>query len=591
MSKKSSPGAGPTRRPRRTGSRVDAAGVGLATRSVGSTRSARSTRFARPARPSSRPNSRSDSGVRKTTTRHVEPEIEPAIPTLRTRIRTYLPVALLPNGVAVAFLIALGIAGIMLVNAPMATLPAVVAQSWLALNAAPIIIQGYHFGIMPLLLTAIIVALVAHRVRRAVKDRVSIADLGVITMVVLVVPSLLTLIATTMLYDAAKVFPVTPPDIAMALGKTLLVHLIALVLGMGVRLWKALAKRLNIAESLVDQAVSSLWLVGYALLGAVLVGIGSLIVHAQLTGDIMNTYTTWGKVAVVAVSLGYLPNAAIATLAVTAGSEVAIGAGLISVFGVNLVPLPPLPMFAAVPLQADTMMALLLAVPVCATVLALMKRVPRLIDVPGLVVFVALDILVLTTLTYGELGIYGEVGPRILLTTGLMVCWVTVVGLIIAIVGNWVQRRLVAAAAAAEREAELFDEFSALAISESELEPQAAESAEPEAEEAHEEAESDGDVAADSDGEADADLEDTDSEDTTPKDAEPETTEGAEEVKPDGGALAASKDADEDSWPDGASTAVKDAAGPEISAETETDGKSDIDVAAAGEVEPGGKNH
>ena len=264
---------------------------------------------------------------------------------------------------------------------------------------------------------------------------------------------------------------------------------------------------------------------------------------------------------------------------------------MISVFGVNLVPLPPLPMFAAVPLQADTMMALLLAVPVCATVLALMKRVPRLIDVPGLVVFVALDILVLTTLTYGELGIYGEVGPRILLTTGLMACWVTVVGLIIAIVGNWVQRRLVAAAAAAEREAELFDEFSALAISESELEPQAAESAEPEAEEAHEEAESDGDVAADSDGEADAGLEDVDPEDTTPKDAEPETTEDAEEVKPDGGAVAASKGTDEDSWPDGASTAVKDAAGPEISAETETDGKSDIDVAAAGEVEPGGKNH
>ena len=518
--------------------------------------------------------------MRKTTTRHVEPEIEPAIPTLRTRIRTYLPVALLSNGVAVAFLIALGIAGIMLVNAPMATLPAVVAQSWLALNAAPIIIQGHHFGIMPLLLTAIIVALVAHRVRRAVKDRVSIADLGVITMVVLVVPSLLTLIATAMLYDAAKVFPVTPPDIAMALGKTLLVHLIALVLGMGVRLWKALAKRLNIAESLVDQAVSSLWLVGYALLGAVLVGIGSLIVHAQLTGDIMNTYTTWGKVAVVAVSLGYLPNAAIATLAVTAGSEVAIGAGLISVFGVNLVPLPPLPMFAAVPLQADSMMALLLAVPVCTTVLALMKRVPRLIDVPGLVVFVALDILVLTTLTYGELGIYGEVGPRILLTTGLMACWVTVVGLITAIVGNWVQRRLVAAAAAAEREAELFDEFSALAISESELEPQAAESAEPEAEEAHEEAESDGEADV---GLEDVDPKDTDSEDTTPEDAE--------EVKPDGGAVAASKGTDEDSWPDGASTAVKDAAGPEISAETETDGESDTDVAAAGEVEPGGKNH
>ena len=514
--------------------------------------------------------------MRKTTTRHVEPEIEPAIPTLRTRIRTYLPVALLPNGVAVAFLIALGIAGIMLVNASMA----MIAQSWLALNAAPIIIQGHHFGIMPLLLTAIIVALVAHRVRRAVKDRVSLADLGVITMVVLIVPSVLTLIAAAMLYDAAKVFPVTPPNIAMALGKTLLVHFIALVLGMGVRLWKALAKRMNIAESLVDQAVSSLWIVGYALVGAALVGVGSMIVHAQLTGDIMDTYTTWGKVAVVVVSLGYLPNAAIAALAVTAGSEVVIGAGLISVFGVNLVPLPPLPMFAAVPLQTDTMMALLLIVPVCATVLALMKRVPRLIDVPGLVVFVALDILILTTLTYGELGIYGEVGPRILLTTGLMACWVTVVGLITAIVGNWVQRRLVAAAAAAQREAELFDEFSALAISESELELQS-ESAEPETEEGHEDAEADDDAAADPDEESDADSED----------AESKTTEDAEEVKPDGGAVAASEDADEDSWPNESPTALKDAAGPEISAETVAAKDSDADVTVDGEVEPGDKNH
>jgi len=237
-------------------------------------------------------------------------------------------------------------------------------------------------------------------------------------------------------------------------------------------------------------------------------------------------------------------------------------------------------MFAAVPLQTDTMMALLLIVPVCATVLALMKRVPRLIDVPGLVVFVALDILILTTLTYGELGIYGEVGPRILLTTGLMACWVTVVGLITAIVGNWVQRRLVAAAAAAQREAELFDEFSALAISESELELQS-ESAEPETEEGHEDAEADDDAAADPDEESDADSED----------AESKTTEDAEEVKPDGGAVAASEDADEDSWPNESPTALKDAAGPEISAETVAAKDSDADVTVDGEVEPGDKNH
>ena len=44
-------------------------------------------------------------------------------------------------------------------------------------------------------------------------------------------------------------------------------------------------------------------------------------------------------------------------------------------------------------------------------------------------------------------------------------------------------------------------------------------------------------------------------------------------------------------WPDKAPTAVKDAAGPEISAETVTAKDSDADVTVDGEVEPGGKNH
>ncbi|MFC2285153.1 MAG: hypothetical protein ACFNLH_06530, partial [Corynebacterium matruchotii] len=62
----------------------------------------------------------------------------------------------------------------------LATIPAAFTPSLVAMKTATDIIQGHHFGIMPLLLTAIIVALVAPRVRRAVKDRVSIADLGVI---------------------------------------------------------------------------------------------------------------------------------------------------------------------------------------------------------------------------------------------------------------------------------------------------------------------------------------------------------------------------------------------------------------------------
>lgn len=416
MSKKSSPGAGPTRR---NSSRLDAQSMVSISRPGG--------------------------GLRRTGTRPIEPEIEPEDPTLRTRLRTYLPVALLPNGVIVALIIALSIITILVANVPMAALPTAIAQSWLSVNAAPIAIHNYHFGVMPLLLTMILIAAVAQRVHRAVKDRVSLADLSVIAAVVLGISTLLTLTALAMLWDASEVFQVAPPNVAVAVGKTLLVHLIALVLGMGVRLWKALAKRFNIAESLIDQAVSALWVLGYALLGAAVVLVASLIMHAGAVGQILQNYTGGGKAAVILVSIGYFPNAVISTLAVTSGSEVVIGYGLVSAFGVNGVPLPPVPLFAAFPAQVHTYMAALLVVPAFATVLALMKRVPRLVDLPGFVFFVALYSLMLTNLTQGDMGVYGFMGPRALLTAGFMAGWAFVVGLIIAIVGGQVQKRLAAA--------------------------------------------------------------------------------------------------------------------------------------------------
>lgn len=423
MSKKTSPQSRPSRRPRgRTSGPQPVRST--AGRSAGTQRTDRGRRAA-------------------ARTRKKDAKQQAPVPTtFGGRIRRYLPVVLIPNIVVVLGLVVLGLAGLMLSSTTLTALPATLAQSWLVLNLVPAVAGGVEIGVLPMLPALGLAALIARRVHGAVKDRVSIADLVVLAACTLLVPVILTLVASVMMWDAGRVFEVSPPPLGDAILRTLAVHLVGLVVGMGARLWRALLRHYGLPDWLVDAAGSAwrflVWLAGAALVVLVVL----LAFGWQRQVDLLSHFDGAGGVAaLVLISLLYLPNALVATSGVLMGSEFNLGEASVSLFSIHLVPLPTLPLMAVIPGTASEWAVVLLAIPaVIAAVLAYRARPSAPQAVAG-GLLAAVVMLVLCYLTRGAIGYYGPSGPMPWLTPALAFVWVAGVGLAVAGAGRLAELR------------------------------------------------------------------------------------------------------------------------------------------------------
>ncbi|MDU6594067.1 MAG: hypothetical protein E6499_11945, partial [Corynebacterium sp.] len=154
--------------------------------------------------------------------------------------------AAVPNVVIVLIIMAIALGGLMLAGSPMAWWYTIVAESWMVFNLAPVSAAEVHMSFLPALPALILAAVVAVRVRNAVKHKVSVKDLLILLSCVLGVPVVFTIIAWLMLWDAGKVYDVSPPNLAQALLRVIVLHLAAMAAGMGSRLWRALAKRYGV---------------------------------------------------------------------------------------------------------------------------------------------------------------------------------------------------------------------------------------------------------------------------------------------------------------------------------------------------------
>lgn len=362
-------------------------------------------------------------GKRKRTTSHTEVE-----PTFGSRLRTFLPAAALPNGIVVMIAIVFALVALIATSSPMAALPSTIAQFWLVVNMVPVHGDGHTIGYLPMLPAALLAIVVAKRVHSLVKEKVSLADLGVLLLCVLLLPILLTLTAAAMLYDASVVYPVGVPNIALAIGMTALLHGSAFIIGMGRRLWRAIFKRFGIPQWFVESSLLASR--GIAVIGAVsLAGvIISMAIHYQAVSESLAGYeSTLGVIGAVVVSILYLPNAIVAAAAMLAGSEMQFGEGLFSLFGVNMVPLPPVPLLGAFPASAHPWAAALLVVMAVSIVYAVYRNVPRFGTGILAALFAGLFMLILCVFASGTLGVYGYVGPNLWMTAGFVFAWFAVV--------------------------------------------------------------------------------------------------------------------------------------------------------------------
>lgn len=400
MSKKTSPNARPSRRPR---SRPV---------SIGGRGDERSGQLSR-------------GGQRKASDTVSAPEKT----TFAASLRSLLPTVLIPNAIVLIAIIIFSLIVLIATATPMAAMPATVAETWLALNLAPVSGRGISLSLLPMLPAIGVVMLVARRVYKAVKDRISLHDLLILLCGALVIPALITLTACAMLWDASSVFDVASPNVFAAVGTVILLHACAFMIGMGTRLWRALARRYGVPSWVIDSALLAVRAVGYLLLAAFIVFLVSLAVHYRAFLESLQGYSTAGIVGVIAVSLVYLPNAVVSSLAIIVGSSLELGQGSVSLFAATLVPTPPVPVFAALPASMVPAVMAVVLVPLIAVSLALWNRVSDFLNAVTITVAAGIVTLVLSFFAGGCLGVYGYVGPLMWLTPLMVMVVVGVVSL------------------------------------------------------------------------------------------------------------------------------------------------------------------
>lgn len=359
----------------------------------------------------------------------------PAPLTKAGRIRRMLITAAVPNVVIVLIIMAIALGGLMLAGSPMAWWYTIVAEAWMVFNLAPVSAAGVHISFLPALPALILAAVVAVRVRSAVKHKVSVNDLLTLLACVLAVPVVFTIIAWLMLWDAGKVYDVSPPNLAQALLRVIVLHLAAMAAGMGWRLWRALAKRYGVPRPLVDATQIALRYLAYLAIGAAVVFAVVFLVNISRQGEMLNDYPTisgLGIAGVVLLSLLYIPNAIVSTAAVLVGSEFSVGEGSVSLFSAHLVPLPPLPITGGIPASAPSWAVALLIVPLGAAIYSLYKKRPSFQDVVVATAASAVIMLAACYLVSGDLGYYGSTGPQLWTAAGLTALWMAVVGCAVA---------------------------------------------------------------------------------------------------------------------------------------------------------------
>ena len=359
----------------------------------------------------------------------------PAPLTRAGRIRRMLITAAVPNVVIVLIIMAIALGGLMLAGSPMAWWYTIVAESWMVFNLAPVSAAEVHMSFLPALPALILAAVVAVRVRNAVKHKVSVKDLLILLSCVLGVPVVFTIIAWLMLWDAGKVYDVSPPNLAQALLRVIVLHLAAMAAGMGSRLWRALAKRYGVPRQIVDATQIALRYLGYLAIGAAVVFAVVFLLNISRQGEMMDEYPTvsgLGVAGLVLVSLLYIPNAIVSTAAVVVGSEFSIGEGSVSLFSAHLVPLPPLPITGGIPASAPSWAVVLLVVPLGAAIYALYKKRPSFQDALVATVASAVVMFIACYLVSGGLGYYGATGPNLWTAAGLTALWMAVVGSAVA---------------------------------------------------------------------------------------------------------------------------------------------------------------
>lgn len=376
--------------------------------------------------------------------------------TMGRRIRKVGLTLAIPHLVVILSIVAIAVGALLSSSQSIALLPTITATAWLVFHAAPVAGDGVVLASVPLLPALITFALSARQVRVSVRKRFSIIDLLMIFVWSLVTPLLFTVVALLMLADAQTVYPVTVPPIGSVMFSVATVHLFAFVFGLGPKAWRALARRYGIPRSILEGVVIGAKTLLWLCLAAVIVAVIFLVVGWERQAEIMAAYpqaSGSGKLALVMLSLAYIPNIIVGVGGVLLGSEYQFGAGSVSLFETHLVPLPPLPVMGMVPPTSASWAWIGLFIPVAVIIVVMLRMRPS----PVMTLSAGFTAWVLTAvaayLSGGQVGAYSNTGLPVLWTASLALIWVGGIALAVTLMQLVFARRYNAKSAVVDESA------------------------------------------------------------------------------------------------------------------------------------------
>lgn len=349
-----------------------------------------------------------------------------------------------PHLVLIMSVIVIAVTALLISSQSVAILPTVIAIAWLIFQAAPVAGEDVVISAVPLAPALVTIALSARQVNATVRKRFSIIDLLMVFAWSLVIPLVLTVIALLMLADAQAVYPVAVPPIASVFLSVLIIHLLAFVCGLGPKAWRALARRYRVPSSIVDGIVLGAKTLGWLSLAALGVGIVLFALSWGKQEEIMVAYPqaqSGGKLALIVLSLLYIPNAIIGVAGVLFGSEYQFGAASVSLFETHLVPLPPVPIMGLVPASSASWAWVGLFVPIAVIVVVMWRMRPSPIATLSAGLSAWLLMAAAGYLSGGEIGAYDNTGVPVLWTASLALIWIGGIALAVTLMLFVFQRR------------------------------------------------------------------------------------------------------------------------------------------------------
>ncbi|SNS44437.1 cell division protein PerM [Rhodococcoides kyotonense] len=349
------------------------------------------------------------------------------------------------SGVLIAALAALVLVTLVSVNSELTGTFGAIAGLWFAVHQVPMSISGTALGVLPLLPTLVFMLTVARGVAAAVDETSSRRTVSMIVGAAVLGPVSVTAVALAVAADASGTIGLSSPNALVAFVWVAAVHAIAAGVGVAMGTWKS-----DVVQALPDWVRdtvrptirASMVLVA----GAAGIVLASLLASWSTTDMLLTAGNgVVGALGLTILSILYLPNVVLGSLAVAVGSEAHVGDVAVSIFSTTGGPVPPLPVLAVLPEgSAQTVWFLMLVVPLTAGALLGRDCAHRTVDVHYALSSVWLGSAVVGIVTLllgyaagGDLGTFGTVQVTVWSLGLLTFAWLAVVGSVSAAITAW----------------------------------------------------------------------------------------------------------------------------------------------------------